>query len=98
METKNATIIVLLVIAIFAIIGLVLFFKTSSQGAVTYQQLIHRDNAVYLNYYNVCSRGLCGDQATQIGHVQTGEPNFLGNALCECPDGRRFQIDYHRTY
>jgi len=98
MKTKNATAIILIVIAIFAIIGLVLFFKTSSSGSVTYQQLIHRDDSVYLNYYNVCAQGPCGDKATQIGHVQTGEPNFQGNALCQCPDGTTFQIDYHRPY
>ena len=94
----KTTTLVLLLVVIVAIIGLVLLFKTGSEGAVTYQQVIHRDNAVYLEYYNVCARGPCGTAATQIGHVQPGEPNFLGNALCECPDGRIFQIDYHKPY
>lgn len=90
--------ITLLIIAIVAIIGLAVLFKSGTQGAVTYQQIIHRNDAVYMTYYNACARGPCGDQAIPLALVQVGEITFPKNILCLCPDGSKYQIDYGRPY
>ena len=90
--------IILLTVLVFAIIGLVLFFKTSSEGAVTYQQVIHRNKEVYMPYYSPCARGPCGTDAIEIGEMQMGEITFGKNAICQCPDGTTFQTDKYSPY
>jgi len=90
--------IILLIIALVAIVGVILLLKADSEGAVTYQQNIHRNDAVYVTYTNACARGPCGDQAIPLAFVQVGEVTFPKNILCQCPDGSTFQIDYAQTY
>jgi hypothetical protein len=98
MDTQKISLIILAVVLVFGVAGLFISFNTATEGAATYQQVIHRNREVYVPFYNVCARGPCGEEAVQVGHVQPGEPNFLGTAVCECPDGTRFQTDYHRQY
>lgn len=94
MKDKTA-VIILVIIAIVSIIGLVLIFETPKQGAITYQQLIHRDYAVYSDY-NVCYAAPCGRLAAHVSDVEIGDGSV--NALCMCPDGNTYQISYRRNY
>ncbi|MBW3004983.1 hypothetical protein KY310_04075 [Candidatus Woesearchaeota archaeon] len=96
MNSKIA-LLILLIVAIIAVAGLVLFYK-STTGAATYQQLIHRNPEVFLPYYNVCARGPCGAQAVQIGEVQSEESAVTRTAICSCPNGQSYQIDYRKPY
>jgi hypothetical protein len=90
--------IILLIIALVAVVGVILLLKVDSEGAVTYQQNIHRNDAVYMTYYNACARGPCGNQAIPLALVQVGEVTFPKNVLCQCPDGSTYQIDYGQPY
>jgi hypothetical protein len=96
MNSKIA-LLILLIVALIAIAGLVLFYK-STTGAATYHQLIHRNPEVFLPQYNVCARGPCGAQAFQIGEVQSEESPVTKTAICSCPNGKTFQIDYRNPY
>jgi len=96
MNSKIA-LIILLIVAIIAATGLFLFYK-STTGAATYQQIIHRNPEVFLPRYDVCARGPCGAQARQIGEIQPEESDVTKTAICQCPDGRTYQIDFRHPY
>lgn len=97
MNSKIA-LLILLIVGIIAVAGLVLFYKASTGGAATYNQVIHRNPEVFLPYYNVCARGPCGNLAVQIGGVQSEESPVTRTAICQCPDGKSFQTDYRNPY
>lgn len=97
MNSKIA-VLILLIVGITAACCLILFYKSSTDSAVTYHQLIHRNKEVFLKNYNPCARGPCGDLAYPIGEVQSEKSDVTKTVICACPDGRTYQTDYRIPY
>lgn len=91
METKHLMLGIVLVIALSATLTMLEARKT---GQATHQQLIHRDYMIMRPTFDPCTSVRC---VMNTNAVQIGE-DLAGNAVCECPDGKRAIVDYWREY
>ncbi|MEM2916021.1 MAG: hypothetical protein QXT19_01525 [Candidatus Woesearchaeota archaeon] len=101
MEEKTTAITVLAIVAVIAVCGCVLLYKSLTTLAVYEQPANNKPpfllTSSYMKDFDLCRQFLCGyytpgyygesEPATVVGYEV-----ITNNLVCRCPDGRTFQV------